>query len=132
MPVDALHGETITVLARTAVPTPDEYGRPVYRTTPLVVEDCSVQPVTAADTPAFADATRYPRYRVIGPQGRFFADLATGDSRIQWRGRLWIPAGSAYDWETPDGLGNHTELYISPDTPGEEEQDGQTDDPGQQ
>lgn len=124
---DGLHGETITVITRTADPKPDEHGMPDYDIKRTVFDGCSVQPVTAAETPLFADATRYPRYRIIGPASRLFADLVSGDARIEWAGRLWIPAGSAFDWKTMDGLGNHTELYISPDNT-TEVIDGQTTD----
>ena len=86
--MDGIHGHTLTITTKVVDGEPDEFGQPQYAARKTVLEGCNVQPVA-----------------VTG--------LLTGDSRIEWNGRIFQPASAAFDYVTPDGIGNHTEWWMT-------------------
>lgn len=111
--MDGLHGFRLTVRTRTPTGETDEFGQPQYEETRRVLDGCNVQPLAAADLPLFQDANHVPQYKCFGPVGMLVAGLLTGDSRIEWDGRVFQPVSAAFDYRTPDGVGDHTEWWMT-------------------
>ncbi len=111
--MDGIHGHTLTITTKVVDGEPDEFGQQQYATRKTVLEGCNVQPVAVTDLPLFQDANHLPQYKCFSHSGDLVASLLTGDSRIEWNGRIFQPASAAFDYVTPDGIGNHTEWWMT-------------------
>ena len=76
-------------------------------------ESWTASQTNTTDLPLFQDANHLPQYKCFSHPGDLVARLLTGDSRIEWNGRIFQPASAAYDYITPDGIGNHTEWWMT-------------------
>lgn len=113
MAADGIHGYALTIITRVVDGETDEYGQAQCTTRKTVLEGCNVQPVAVTDLPLFEDANHLPQWKCFSHEGDLVARLLTGDSRIEWDGRTFQPASAAYDYVTADGIGNHTEWWMT-------------------
>ena len=103
--MDGIHGHTLTITTKVVDGEPDEFGQQQYATRKTVLE--------GTDLPLFQDANHLPQFKCFSHSGDLVASLLTGDSRIEWNGRIFQPASAAFDYVTPDGIGNHTEWWMT-------------------
>lgn len=114
-----LHCDTIMVRARRYAGVDDD-GNPVYDTDNLVIGGCNVQPATVAENAQFADANHRTRYKLVAQLDVGLSANLTGDSYVHWNGRWFKPASSVVDYQTDDGLGDHSEVYLEETDVGED------------